>query len=106
MTKFRTTGHDVHHPVSKLVKPQNGPPPGRVGVYLNGQRRAHVGPHAGVSVVSKLLGGAPAQIGKVRGKAAWIATAPSRTNAVTRAANAKLAKSLKTDRGSVSSAKR
>ena len=93
--------HDTMPPVKrKLVKP-NDPPPGRVGVYMHGQRRAHVGPHAGVSVVSKLLGGAPAQIGKVKGKTAWIATAPSRTNAVTQAANAKLAKALKTDRGSV-----
>jgi hypothetical protein len=107
MTKFRTTGSDVTPPPPVKRKPvyRTGidPPPGRVGIYKDGQRRGHVGPHAGVGVVSKLLGGTMAEIGKVRGKPAWIATGPSRTNAVARAANAKLAKSIKTDRGSVSS---
>ncbi len=79
------------------------PPPGRIGVYdTHGQRRGHVGPHAGVSVATRLLGGAPAEVGRVKGKPAWISTAPSRTNAVARAQKAKLAKSLKTDKGSVS----
>jgi hypothetical protein len=101
MKKFRTTGPDVHRMVSKVIKPRNDAPPGRVGVYnTKGQRHGHVGVHAGIGVVSKLLGGAPAEIGKVRGRAAWIATGPSRTNAVARAANAKLAQSLRTDRGS------
>jgi hypothetical protein len=101
MTTFRTTGPDVHRTVSKVVRPRNEAPAGRVGVYnTRGQRTGHVGVHAGIGVVSKLLGGALAEIGKVKGKHAWLATGPSRTNAVARAANAKLAKSLKTDRGS------
>ena len=54
------------------------PPPGRIGVYdTHGQRRGHVGPHAGVSVATRLLGGAPAEVGRVKGKPAWISTAPS-----------------------------
>jgi hypothetical protein len=104
MTTFRNTGHDVRHPASKPKFRPNDAPSGRVGIYnTKGQRVGHIGPHGGASIVSKILGGAPAEVGKVKGRPAWIATAPSRTNAVTRAANAKLAKSLKTDRGSVSS---
>jgi hypothetical protein len=101
MTKFRTTGHDFLRSTSKPKIRPNDPPPGRVGVYVNGQRRAHVGPHAGVGVVSKLLGGGSASMGKVKGKPAWIATAPSRTNAIARAASAKLATQRRTDKGSV-----
>src|ERR1019366_392963 len=101
--KYRTTGHDVTPPPPIKRKPIHktgvDAPPGRIGVYVDGQRRAHVGPHAGVSVVSKLLGGAPAEIGKVRGKQAWISTGPSRSSAVTRAA-VQLRKQIRTDRGS------
>jgi hypothetical protein len=97
---YRTTGHDVHHPVSKVIKPRNDAPPGRIGVYnTKGQRRGHVGEHAGIGVVSKLLGGAPAEIGRVKNRPAWIATGASRTSAVTRAAE-QLRKQIRTDRGS------
>jgi hypothetical protein len=101
MDKFRTHGHDVRQPVSKPKFRPHEAPPGRIGVFNSkGQRVGHVGPHAGTSVVTRLLGGAPAEIGKMKGKPAWISTGPSRTNAVTRAANAKLATQRKTDRGS------
>jgi hypothetical protein len=103
-TKFRTTGPDVHHDLApKVIKPQNAAPEGRVGVFNSkGQRVGHVGPHAGVSVVSKLLGGAPAETTKIKGKHAWQSTGPSRSSAVTRAAE-QLRKQIRTDRGSVRS---
>ena len=104
MTNYRTDHRDSIPPAPIKRKPVHrtgiDPPPGRLGVYKDGQRVGHVGEHAGIGVVSRLLGGAPAEVGKVRGTAAWIATGPSCTNAVTRAASAKLAKSIKTDRGS------
>jgi hypothetical protein len=89
-------------PIKRATKHRTGidPPAGRLGVYVNGQRRAHVGEHAGVAVVSRLLGGAPAEIGKVRGKTAWVSGGSSHNNAVTRAANAKRMAQLRTDRGS------
>lgn len=101
MPNFRTTGPDVHIQARRTIKPTNAAPPGRVGVFNSkGQRVGHVGPSAGINVASKLLGGAPASIGRVKGKAAWVATVPSRPNAVTRAATAKLTALLRTDRGS------
>jgi hypothetical protein len=101
MTTVRTTGHDVRQPVSKPKFRPHEAPPGRIGVFNSkGQRVGHVGPHAGISVATRLLGGAPAEIGKIKGRPAWIATAPSNTNAVTRAANAKRMAQLRTDRGS------
>jgi hypothetical protein len=100
MAKFRTTGHDVHHPASKPKFRPNDAPANRIGVFNSkGQRVGHVGPHAGISVASRLLGGAPAEIGKVKGKPAWISTGPSQTSAVTRAAT-QLRKQIRTDRGS------
>ena len=100
MKKFRTTGHDVLQPVSKPKFRPNDAPAGRIGVYNSkGQRVGHIGPHGGTSVVSKLLGGASAEIGKIKGKPAWISTGPSRGSAVTRAAT-QLRKQIRTDRGS------
>ena len=101
MTTYRTHGPDVHHDLApKIIKPQNSAPEGRVGVFnFKGQRVGHVGPHAGISVATRLLGGAPASIGKVKGKPAWISTGPSRSSAVTRAAE-QLRKQIRTDRGS------
>jgi hypothetical protein len=98
---YRTTGHDVRHPVVNKPKfKPNDPPANRIGIYnAKGQRVAHIGPHGGASVVSKLLGGAPAEIGKVKGKPAWISSGPSQTSAVTRAAT-QLRKQIRTDRGS------
>jgi hypothetical protein len=104
MGNLRTTGHDVMRRRPAPVRQKIGidPPPGRVGVYdTKGQRRGHVGPHAGVSVATRLLGGAPAEAGKVKGKPAWIATRPRIMPRVL-APNAKLAKQLRTDKGSVS----
>lgn len=102
MTKFRTHGPDVLQSVPKVIKPRNDAPPGRVGVYnYKGQRVAHVGPSAGIGVVSKLLGGASAETTKIKGKHAWQSTGPSRTNASRRAAAAKLAAQLRGDKGSV-----
>jgi hypothetical protein len=101
MTIFRTTGHDVRQPVGKPKFRPNDAPVNRIGIYnTKGQRVGHIGPHGGVGIVSKILGGCPASIGKVKGKPAWIATAPSKTNAVARAANAKRMAQLRTDRGS------
>jgi hypothetical protein len=104
--KYRTTGYDVTPPPPIKRKPIHktgvDAPPGRIGVYVDGQRRAHVGPHAGVSAVSKLLGGASAEVGKVRGKQAWIASkSPSRSKELNRAQNVKLRGQLRQDKGSV-----
>jgi len=94
----------IHDTLTPIKKPKFRPheaPPGRIGVFnTKGQRIGHVGPHAGVGVVRKLLGGGSAEIGKVKGKHSWIATGPSRSNAVTRAASAKLVSQIRTDRGS------
>jgi hypothetical protein len=104
MTNYRTDHRDSipPAPIKRAAKHRTGidPPAGRIGVYVNGQRRAHVGEHAGIAVVSRLLGGAPAEIGKVRGKTAWLSSGSSPSNAVTRAANAKHSAQIRTGRGS------
>ena len=80
MTNYRTDHRDSIPPAPIKRKPVhrtgNDPPPGRLGVYKDGQRVGHVGEHAGIGVVSRLLGGASAEVGKVQGTAAWIATGP------------------------------
>ena len=100
--KYRTHGPDVHHDLApKVIKPRNEAPAGRVGVYNSkGQRVAHVGPHAGVSIVSRLLGGAPAETTKIKGKHAWQSTGSSHPSSAQKSMQ-KLRSQLRTDKGSV-----
>jgi hypothetical protein len=101
MAKFRTHGPDVHHDMAtKVIKPTNQPPAGRIGVYNSkGQLHGHIGPHGGAGVASRLVGGAPVEIGKVKGKHAWISTGPSRPSS-NQKSMMKLRSQLRGDKGS------
>ena len=99
--KYRNTGPDVHHDMAtKVIKPINAAPPNRIGVFNSkGQRVGHVGPSAGVGVVSRLLGGAPAETTKIKGKHAWQSTGSSHPSSAQKSMQ-KLRSQLRTDRGS------
>ena len=101
MTKYRNTGSDVHHDMAtKVIKPINAAPANRIGVFNSkGQRVGHVGPHAGVGVVSRLLGGAPAETTKIKGKHAWQSTGSSHPSSAQKSMQ-KLRSQLRMDRGS------
>lgn len=104
MAKFHTDHRDSipPAPIKRKLVHRTGidPPPGRIGIYKDGQRTGHVGEHAGIGVVSRLLGGGSAEVGKVRGKTAWIATGPSRPSS-TQKSMMKLRSQLRGDKGSV-----
>lgn len=103
--KYRTTGPDVMQPVPvrKLVDPL---PPSRIPIFKGDHMVGHVGRKASSATVARFTGTHRNTLTKKNGRDAWIATAPSRTNAVAGAQNAKLAAQLRGDKGSVRRARR
>ena len=104
--KYRTDHRDSipPPPVKRKHIHRTGidPPDGRLGVFKDGQRFGHVGPHAGAGVAARLIGGGSVHVGRVAGKDAWIADniVGGVGSAQTSRAKAKLAAQLRTDRGS------
>ncbi len=108
MTKYRTTGHDVMRPGrAKAVKPGKVGE-GRLGIYdhaPNGdlRLRGQCGPLMTSNGVSRFHGILGSKIQIVSGKKAWVAPDRNVVGGFGSAQKAKLAKQLRTDRGSVSS---
>jgi hypothetical protein len=106
--KFRTNTHDIMPPTrTKAAKP-GAIGQQKLGVYDRGpdgelRLRGQVGVLATSSTAARFHGKLGSKIGKgPDGKKAWIAPT-SGPNKAAAAANAKLAKQLKMDRGSVKS---
>ena len=99
MAKFRTTGPDVLQPPKK-IKTVDPLPPSRVPIFKNDHMVGHVGRKASSATVSRFTGTHDNKLCKKDGRDAWIATAPGRSNSAAQAQAAKLAKSLRTDKGS------
>jgi hypothetical protein len=77
-------------------------PEGKLGVYdSNLNLRGIVGPAATSATAARFHGQHGSTLGKVDGRRAWIAP-PVKNNGATQRAKARLAKSLKSDKGSVS----
>jgi hypothetical protein len=103
MSKYRTTGHDVMPPPPKAKPVKPGTiAPGKVGVFDDkGRCRGVMGTKAGAATAARFLGHSNVKLGKVDGRDAWVATAPSKsTNKAATAQNAKLAAQLRGDKGS------
>jgi hypothetical protein len=103
MKKSRTTGPDVHHHVVRKVGKPGAIGEGKIGVYDAQLRlRGQVGPKATASTAARFHGQLGSTIRVVAGRKAWVAPT-SGPNKAAAAQKATLAKSLKADRGSVSS---
>jgi hypothetical protein len=103
MGKYRTTGPDVHHRAVRKVGKPGKIGDGKIGVYDAKLRlRGVVGPLATATTAARFHGQLGSTIRTVAGRKAWVAPT-SGPNKAAAAANARLAASLRADRGSVSS---
>ena len=103
MAKYRTTGPDVHAGTAREVGKPGKIGDGKIGVYDAQLRlRGQVGPKATASTAARFHGQLGSTIRTVAGRKAWVAPT-SGPNKAAAAQRATLAKSLKADRGSVSS---
>jgi hypothetical protein len=96
--KFRTNTADAPEPRKpKAPKPN----PRIIPIFdADGNRRGHCGLGMSSAGVSRFTGTLSNRLGKKDGRTAWIARSPSGPNKAARAQSAKLAKSLKADKGS------
>jgi hypothetical protein len=103
VSKFRTTGHDIAPKVRKITDTKPGAlPESRIPIYDNkGRRRGHVGRLASEATVSGRFGVVNPKLVKKNGRDAWVGS--NVTGAFGSAQNARLEKSLRAARGSVSS---
>jgi hypothetical protein len=108
-TKYRTDGRDARPP-ERAPKPQDKPGTigaGKLGVYDHrGRLRGQVGPKATAATAARFTGQHGSKLGTgPDGKPAWLGPKPNRNviggNGSPQAA--KLAKQIKTSRGSVAS---
>lgn len=108
MTKFRTHGPDVHPGAVRKVAKPGIIPSGKIPIYDHDpagklRLRGVVGPTAPSSVAARFHGKLGSTIGVVGGRKCWIAPKQAATSKAPAANNARVATSIKTDRGSVSS---
>lgn len=103
MALYRTHTADAPEPIK--TKPDTPPgivPDHRIPILDHkGRMRGHVGHKATSVTVSRFTGTLDNKLAEIGGRTVWIGAPPSGPNRTARAQNAKLAKSLNADKGSV-----